>query len=624
MVGDFCVDAYWTLSEDPAEVSQETGLPVRRVSSQAYGLGGAGNLVANLSAIGVTEMRLVGVVGNDPYGQILRNLLAELGVDDSGLLDMGPAWETLAYAKPYLGRVEQERFDFGTRSELPPGSIVTLLDRVAAAAGWASVVVINQQVRGCFTHHALLDGLVRIVSDHPRTVFVVDARDSAARFEGAILKLNESEAERLALGAGDGQDQDIRSVARRIAVRTRRPVFVTRGERGISVVDGSGSHEALGIEVLDETDPVGAGDTVTATIAAVLASGGDIRMAADLANLAASVTVRKLQTTGTATLDELARAAERCDFVYAPDLAAASSRARLVEGTEIELVADLPAHPRFTHAIFDHDGTLSTLRQGWEDVMEPMMLRAVLGSAHDTVEPGLYQQVRSSVREFIDRTTGVQTLVQMQGLAALVRRWGFVPRDRIQDEHAYKAIFNDELMDQVRRRRAKLASGQLVREDFHLKGALSMLRYLRDQGLTLHLASGTDVADVIDEAHALGFGEFFGDRIHGAVGDATIEAKRVVLERLVEHEGLEGGQLITFGDGPVEMRVTRKHGGIAVGVCSDERRRFGFNPLKRERLIRGGAMALIPDFSDLDSIVRVLGLTQSGARAPDAASAMVR
>lgn len=240
--------------------------------------------------------------------------------------------------------------------------------------------------------------------------------------------------------------------------------------------------------------------------------------------------------------------------------------------------------------------------------MAPMMMRAVLGRQYGEVEPATYQRVLASVNDFVDRTTGIQTLVQMQGLVGLVRRWGFVRAHEILDEFGYKAVYNQELMEVVGRRRSKLASGQLLPEDFHLKGAVPMLRYLQEQGVILHLASGTDVEDVVDEANALGFGEFFGERIHGAVGDVRIEAKRQVLERLMIDDGLAGHGLVTFGDGPVEMRVTRRSGGIAVGVCSDERRRHGFNPDKRARLIRGGAMLLIPDFSDRRAILDVLGL----------------
>ena len=66
--------------------------------------------------------------------------------------------------------------------------------------------------------------------------------------------------------------------------------------------------------------------------------------------------------------------------------------------------------------------------------------------------------------------------------------------------------------------------------------------------------------------------------------------------------------MATIGDGPVEMRLTRKRGGIAVGVASDEVRRFGLNPAKRSRLIRAGADVIVPDYSQLPQLLAVLGL----------------
>jgi rfaE bifunctional protein kinase chain/domain len=616
VAGDCCLDAYWQLDGEERAISVETHLPVRQVSSQRYSLGGAGNVAANLVALGVSEVRVIGVYGGDPFGHVLIRLLSGLPLDLSGMIDMGPSWETMVYAKPFLNRNEQERFDFGTRSELPAESVAALVDRLAEAATWADVVVINQQVRGWVAQPAMTAAINHIIADHPETIFLVDVRDLGAHFRGAILKMNAGEAARL-VGHDDGNTSsgpEVATLAEQIMRRTGRPVFVTRGERGILAIDDSGIHEALGIEIIDETDPVGAGDTVSAAVALVLARGGDIRTAAEVANLAASLTVRKTRQTGTVTTQELVHAAERCDFVYSPDLAENPAVARFLPGTEFELCGELPELPRIKHAIFDHDGTLSTLRQGWEDVMKPMMIRAVLGSRFSSVDPVTYQKVEASIRDFVDRTTGVQTLVQMQGLVGLVRRWGFVPAREVLDEHGYKAVYNEELMQVVRRRRSKLASGQLQPEDFHIKGAIPMLQLLRDQGVVLHLASGTDVADTADEAQLLGFGDFFGDRIYGAVGDVNIEAKRQVLEGLVGRGRLEGDSLVTFGDGPVEMRVTRRHGGIAVGVCSDERRRHGFNPAKRSRLIRGGAMLLIPDFSDLKTIVSVLRLDQSAYR----------
>ncbi|HVB26969.1 MAG TPA: HAD family hydrolase, partial [Mycobacteriales bacterium] len=241
-------------------------------------------------------------------------------------------------------------------------------------------------------------------------------------------------------------------------------------------------------------------------------------------------------------------------------------------------------------------------------VMAPVMREAILGPGHAEVDDATSARVAAAISEFIDRTTGIQTLAQMEGLVGLVRRFGFVAEPDILDAHGYKAVYNRALMQLVEKRLAKLTSGQLAPEDYHLKNARPLLARFREAGAKLYLASGTDRADLVAEATALGFGEFFEDRMYGAVGDVAVEAKRDVLDAIIRGHDLRHEVFATFGDGPVEMRETRKRGGIAVGVCSDEIRRHGFNPAKRARLIRGGADILVPDFSDLDAIAALLGV----------------
>jgi hypothetical protein len=106
----------------------------------------------------------------------------------------------------------------------------------------------------------------------------------------------------------------------------------------------------------------------------------------------------------------------------------------------------------------------------------------------------------------------------------------------------------------------------------------------------------------------MGYADLFEGEIYGAVGDIRIEAKRVVLERIIREHNLAPHQFATFGDGPVEMRETRKRGGFCIGVASDELRRFGLNPTKRTRLIRAGANLVIPDFSQIDALLEVIHL----------------
>jgi rfaE bifunctional protein kinase chain/domain len=604
VIGDFCVDAYWHLDAGgTAPISVETGLPIRCVRSQSYGLGGAGNVVANLIDLGVKLVRAIGMIGADPWGAELMRLLSARGADVAGMVK-GHDWQTMVYVKPYFGELEENRFDLGGFNRLSQAAQDALVSALESATAECNAVVINQQVQAGLGDAGFVARLNRVIADHPKTRFIVDSRDAAALFRGAVLKLNATEAARL-VGHAQGSARDD---ARHLAQKSGQPVFVTRGERGIIVADGQAVTEIPGIQIIDRTDPVGAGDTVVATVAAALGSGSDAVTAARLANIAASVTVKKLRTTGTATPAEILAVGPTPDFIYAPDLAEDSRAAKFVEGTDIEIVRELPSDINIKHAIFDHDGTLSTLREGWEKIMEPMMVRAVLGPRYADVPPDRFKSVTETVKELIDKTTGVQTLVQMRELVKLVRQSGFVPVDEILDERGYKAVYNEQLLAMVRQRVAKLEQGELEPGDFQIKNAHLLLRRLHERGVKLYLASGTDQTDVITEARAMGYADLFEGRIFGAVGDVNVEAKKVVLERIIRENKLSGHEFVTFGDGPVEMRETHKRGGICVGVCSDEVRRFGFNPSKRARLIRGGAGLLVGDFSQIDHLLKLLKL----------------
>ena len=101
--------------------------------------------------------------------------------------------------------------------------------------------------------------------------------------------------------------------------------------------------------------------------------------------------------------------------------------------------------------------------------------------------------------------------------------------------------------------------------------AALFLHKLHQKGIKLYLASGTDEADVIAEAQAMGYADLFEGRIFGAVGDIKLEAKKMVLERIIREYDLAGHQFATFGDGPVEIRETRKRGGFCVGRPATER-----------------------------------------------------
>ncbi|HEC04293.1 MAG TPA: HAD family hydrolase, partial [Phycisphaerales bacterium] len=399
---------------------------------------------------------------------------------------------------------------------------------------------------------------------------------------------------------------DVRQYARNLHEQFGKPVFLTRGPRGIITVDSDGVHEIPGIQLLKKLDIVGAGDTVTSALALCLGAGVLPAEASEFANFAAAVTVQKLFQTGTASAAEILEIGKDPDYIYQPELARDIRSARYHQSTEIELCSESLPHGRIKHAVFDHDGTISTLRQGWEQIMAPVMIKAILGDEYETADETLYHKARNRVLDYINKSTGVQTIVQMEALVEMVGEFAVVPADRILDKFGYKQIYNDALMELVNKRIGKFKRGELDISDYTIKGAVEFLMALKQRGVKLYLASGTDRQDVVAESEALGYAGLFDGGIYGSVGDIARYSKKMVIEKIMTENNLQGPELAVFGDGPVEIRECRKRDGMSVGVASDEIRRHGMDVEKRTRLIKAGSHILTPDFSEGKSLLELL------------------
>ncbi len=94
--------------------------------------------------------------------------------------------------------------------------------------------------------------------------------------------------------------------------------------------------------------------------------------------------------------------------------------------SEIEIINKWPGKPVIKYALFDNDGTISTLREGWEKIMAPVMVKAILGDEYSRADESLLKRVKLRVDQFIDNTTGIQTLMQMKMLLDIIREFGFV------------------------------------------------------------------------------------------------------------------------------------------------------------------------------------------------------
>jgi len=261
----------------------------------------------------------------------------------------------------------------------------------------------------------------------------------------------------------------------------------------------------------------------------------------------------------------------------------------------LEMVNSEAPRGGFTDVVLDFDGTISVIRRGWQNVMGPLMVEMISG---DTKPSPL---IEKEVTEYIDESTGIMTIFQMKWLQEAVGRHGLAGQALSAAE--YKEIYKERLLVYIADRIQAVTSGKVLPEGMMMSGAVGFLEALKARGISLFLASGTDEEDVRHEAEILGVSHFFGDGIHGAVGTSETCSKEAVVRSIIADEKLRNRKAAVFGDGPVEIRVAKEHGVLAVGVAGDEYHLGGLDPLKRERLIGAGADVIIPDFSRHEEII---------------------
>jgi rfaE bifunctional protein kinase chain/domain len=322
LVGDLFLDRYLELVPGEPELSIETGLEAYQVCRVRNFPGALGTVINNLVALGVGRIATVSVIGDDGHGYDLLCELKARGIDTSGIIQ-DPHRLTPTYTKPMRpvadGRwVELNRIDLRTREPLSSeiqSRLESNLRAVFESAGGTIVLdqitqpdagVINQRTR------AVLADLAR---QRPEKLVFIDSRAAVGQFDFGTLKPNRAECLAAARAAGfiPADVGEPAAAAAFLARRTARAVFCTLSEAGILVAHPDGSScLAPAIPVAGPIDIVGAGDSATAAIVASLLSGATELEAAQMANLAASITIQQIGTTGTASPDQIrARALEQ-------------------------------------------------------------------------------------------------------------------------------------------------------------------------------------------------------------------------------------------------------------------------------------------------------------------------
>lgn len=265
----------------------------------------------------------------------------------------------------------------------------------------------------------------------------------------------------------------------------------------------------------------------------------------------------------------------------------------------VEFPAPLSPRPEISHVLFDFDGTLSLVREGWPEVMLRLFLQWIPRLPGETEA-----ELRPALMEDIMRLTGKPTIDQMVLLAQRIRERGGEPND----PQWYKQQFLKGLDERVDGRRAGLRSGELAVDSLLIHQARPLLDYLSALGLRLYLASGTDDAALKQEAELLDLTRYFGPHIYGAHDDPTRFTKPIIIAQMLRDDGISGHQLLAFGDGFAEIAATKAVGGIAVAVASDEANNGSghVDAWKRTRLLEVGADVVIPDYRDAIGLVDYL------------------
>ena len=270
---------------------------------------------------------------------------------------------------------------------------------------------------------------------------------------------------------------------------------------------------------------------------------------------------------------------------------------RRIPGTAIE-IAQEPPRTSIRHALFDLDGTLSLLRDGWQDQMVPMMI-GLLEDCGRGESPAALEKL---VTGFVDQLTGKQTIYQMIRLCEEIQKRGGVPLAPIE----YKELYNKRLDNAIANRLEALGNGRLPREDFLVPGSMAFLENMVNRGVRCYLASGTDEELVRRDAALLEFDHLFEGGIFGALRKYKSFSKQMIIERIISEHQLNGPELIVIGDGVVEIQNGRKAGAISFGVHTLENNRYHMNSGKRERLLEAGAHLLAPGLEDSAALLEYL------------------
>jgi len=357
-VGDLMLDRF--IYGEVERISPEAPIPIIRVSRETAMLGGAGNVVRNVAALGA-QISLIAVIGDDDAGHVATRQIGELERVYSGLVVV-PGRRTTTKTRYLVGTQQLLRADRENTGELDQNTKAQILDTFEAELKDAGLVILSDYAKGVLDAEMLR--LLITASHKAGKPVIADPKSTDfSRYAGVRVLTPNTHELSLAASLPCTDDASIEKAARSLLAQVDGAILVTRAQSGMSLIEAGIPARHIAARAPEVFDESGAGDTCLATLGVALAVGAPLEDAALLANASAGLAVSKAGT-AVVYLDDLA------GVLHAADLQGAEAKIRNLPRA-LEMVSKLRARGKkigFTNGCFDlvHPGHVSLLRQARE------------------------------------------------------------------------------------------------------------------------------------------------------------------------------------------------------------------------------------------------------------------
>jgi rfaE bifunctional protein kinase chain/domain len=306
VIGDLMIDHY--IWGNATRLSPEAPVPVVNVKTESTTLGGAGNVVQNLVALGA-RVSVSGVVGNDAAGLNLMEILAGENVQANSIIT-DPSRPTTIKTRVLAGSHQLVRIDREVTDALSDEIEQQLIDKLVDGINKADIIIFSDYNKGLFSY-TLTQNLLKIALDGGKKVIVDPKGLNYEKYKGAyLIKPNRKELTKAAKAEKISNVNELEQAAKSIFLQTQTAyLIVTLSEEGMAIVTAENT-KLLPVKATEVFDVTGAGDTVISTIAYFMAQGLSVEEACELANHAAAIVIRHVgsaTTTVEAIINDMVR-----------------------------------------------------------------------------------------------------------------------------------------------------------------------------------------------------------------------------------------------------------------------------------------------------------------------------